>query len=321
MSKHNVLLIHPTIQPNGVAYFEENANVFYAPDGQEDTLIRCMNEYQIEAVALRCEPITRRIMDAVPTLKVIGMHGVGVDHIDVKSATQHRIRVLNVPDANYLSVAEHTMMFLLALSRSLGINDRSVRDDAWYSREQRYTMEIYQKNLLIVGFGRIGKTVAKRAQAFDMHVMAYDGFVPQQAMEELGVEKVDRLEDGLAVADFVTLHVPLTPETRAMMSDEQFKQMKNSAYVINMGRGPVVDEDALVRALEAGEIAGAGLDVLETEPPRADHPLFHMHQVLLTPHIGGDTIEAKRRTSDILSRTVLEALDGKDTYNWLNRPK
>ena len=106
-----------------------------------------------------------------------------------------------------------------------------------------------------------------------------------------------------------------------MMSDEQFKQMKNSAYVINMGRGPVVDEDALVRALEAGEIAGAGLDVLETEPPRADHPLFRMHQVLLTPHIGGDTIEAKRRTSDILSRTVLEALDGKDTYNWLNRPK
>ena len=309
--KHNILLIHPTIQPNGVAYFEEHANVFYAPDGQPETLIRCMNEHQI----------AKEIMDAVPSLKVIGMHGVGLDHIDVKEATAHGIRVLNIPDANYLSVAEHTIMFILALSRSLRINDCSVRADAWYSRENRCTMEVFEKNLLIVGLGRIGKAVAKRAQAFDMHVMAYDGFVSREAMEEFGVEKVDHLEDGLRRADFVTLHVPLTPETQGMISTPQFQLMKNSAYIINMGRGPVLDEDALAVALAQGEIAGAGLDVLSVEPPRKDHPLFQMDQVLFTPHIGGDTREAKLRTSERLSRTVLEALDGADTYNWFNRPR
>lgn len=319
--KHNILLIHPTIQPNGVAYFEEYANVFYAPDGQPETLIRCMNEHQIEGVVVRCEPITKEIMDAVPSLKVIGMHGVGLDHIDVKEATAHGIRVLNIPDANYLSAAEHTIMFILALSRSLRINDCSVRADAWYSRENRYTMEVFEKNLLIVGLGRIGKAVAKRAQAFDMHVMAYDGFVSRAAMAELGVEKVERLEDGLRKADFVTLHVPLTPETQGMISTPQFQRMKNSAYIINMGRGPVLDEDALAVALAQGEIAGAGLDVLNVEPPRKDHPLFQMDQVLFTPHIGGDTREAKLRTSERLSRTVLEALDGADTYNWFNRPR
>lgn len=321
MSKHNILLIHPTIQPNGVAYFEEHANVFYAPDGRAETLIRCMNEHQIEGVAVRCEPITREIMEAVPSLKVIGMHGVGLDHIDVKAATELGVKVLNIPDANYLSVAEHTMMFILALSRSLRINDSSVRADAWYSRESRYTMELLGKTLLIVGFGRIGRAVAKRAQAFDMKVMAYDGFVSRQAMEELGVEKAETLDAGLERADFVTLHVPLTPETRGMMSTPQFQKMKKSAYVINMGRGPVLDEEALAQALAGGELAGAGLDVLSVEPPRADHPLFQMDQVLFTPHIGGDTIEAKRRTSELLSRTMLEALDGQKPYNWFNRGK
>lgn len=317
--KHNVLLIEPTIQPNGVDYLKEHANVFLAPDGKKETLIQWMNEHKIEAVAVRCEPIGKEIMDAVPTLKVIAMHGVGLDHIDVKEATAHKIQVLNVPDANYISVAEHTLTFILALSRSLRINDCSVRADAWYSRESRYTMEIYQKKLLIVGLGRIGKAVAKRAQAFDMEVMAYDGFVSKEAMDELGIRKIDVLDQGLAEADFVTLHVPLTPETNGMMSAHQFKTMKKSAYVINMGRGPVVDEDALAEALQAGEIAGAGLDVLTVEPPRPDHPLFQMDQVLFTPHIGGDTREAKRRTSDILSRTVIEALDGVVPYNWVNK--
>lgn len=211
------------------------------------------------------------------------------------------------------------MMFLLALSRSLRINDTSVRADSWYSRENRYTMELLDKTLLIVGLGRIGKAVAKLAQAFSMRVLSYDNYVPQSAMEALGIQKVDVLEEGLSQADFVTLHVPLTKETQGMMSTPQFEAMKNTAYLINMGRGPVVDEDALVAALQQGQLTGAGLDVLNVEPPAADHPLFQMDQVIFTPHIGGDTREAKYRTSEILSRTVLEALDGKSPYNWVNR--
>lgn len=320
MEKHNILLIHPTIQPNGVSYLKEHSNVFLAPDGSAQTLIQWMNEHSIEGVLTRCEYIGKEIMDAVPSLKVIGQHGVGLDNIDVKEATAHGIKVLNIPDANYISVAEHTMMFLLALSRSLRINDTSVRGDSWYSRENRYTTELFEKTLLIVGLGRIGKAVAKLAQAFSMRVLSYDNYVPQSAMEALNIGKVDRLEDGLAQADFVTLHVPLTPETRSMMSTPQFQAMKPSAYLVNMGRGPVVDEDALVSALQQGLLAGAGLDVLSVEPPAANHPLFQMDQVLFTPHIGGDTREAKYRTSERLSRTVLEALDGQCPYNWVNRP-
>lgn len=319
MGKHNILLIHPTIQPNGVSYLEEHSNVFLAPSGDTQTLIQWMNEHAIEGVLTRCEYIGKEIMDAVPSLKVIGQHGVGLDNIDVKEATAHGIQVLNVPDANYISVAEHTMMFLLALSRSLRINDTSVRANAWYSREQRYTMDLLDKTLLIVGLGRIGKAVAKFAQAFSMRVISYDNYVSLDTMSALNIQKVDVLEDGLAQADFVTLHVPLTPETKGMISTPQFKIMKNSAYLINMGRGPAVDEAALVSALQQGELAGAGLDVLSTEPPAADHPLFQMDQVIFTPHIGGDTREAKYRTSEILSRTVLEALDGKIPYNWVNR--
>lgn len=321
MKKHNVLLINPTIQPNGVEYIQENSNMFLAPDGQTETLIKWMNDNAVQGVLTRSEYIGKEIMDAVPTLKVVGQHGVGLDNIDVKEATAHGIKVLNIPDGNYISVAEHTLAFILGLSRSLRINDCSVRADGWFTRESRYTMEVQEKTLLIVGLGRIGRAVAKRAQAFDMKVAAYDGFVPKEAMDQLGIEKIDRLEDGLKQADFVTLHVPLTPDTKGMMSTAQFQMMKNTAYVINMGRGPVVDEDALVDALQRGEIAGAGLDVLSDEPPRKDHPLFQMDQVLLTPHIGGDTREAKRRTSEILTRTVLEALDGQEPYNWVNRQK
>jgi len=317
--KHNVLLVLPTIQPNGVKYLEENSHVRYAPDGQKETLIRYINENQTEAVVTRSEQIDREIMDASPSLKVIAQHGVGLDNIDVQEATRHGIKVLNVPDGNYISVAEHTMAFILALSRSLRINDCSVRRDAWYSRENRYTMEVFGKNLLIVGLGRIGRAVAERAKAFGMQVTAYDGFVPAEDMEKLNVEKAASLEDGLKKADFVTLHVPLTAETLGMMSAEQFKVMKSSAYIINMGRGPVVDEEALIQALQESEIAGAGLDVLSVEPPKADNPLFSMDQVIFTPHIGGDTREAKMRTSEILSRSVIDALDGMEVYNQVNK--
>ena len=317
--KHNVLLILPTIQPNGVEYLEENSNVFYAPDGKKETLIHYINEHQIEAVVTRSEIIDKEIMDACDSLKVIGQHGVGLDNIDVNEAGKHGIKVLNVPDGNYISVAEHTIAFILALSRSFRINDCSVRSDAWFSRENRYTMEVYKKNLLIVGLGRIGRAVAERAKAFGMHLMAYDGFVSKEAMEQSGVEKINVLEEGIKKADFITLHVPLTEETKGMVSGEQFKLMKSSAYIINMGRGAVIDEKALIEALQNGEIAGAGLDVLETEPPRPDHPLFSMDQVIFTPHIGGDTREAKMRTSSLLSHSMIEVMEGQNVYNWVNR--
>lgn len=317
--KHNILLIEPTIKPNGVKLLSDNGNVTLAPSGAPEVLIRYIREHQIEAIIAREDLMTREVIAASPTLKIIGQHGIGVNNIDMEAAMEHKVKVLNVPDSSHIAVAEHAMMFVLSLSRSLRINDCSIRRNDWMSREQRCTNEIFEKTLLIVGLGRIGRALAQRAQAFDMRVTAYDAFVSKESAQQVGVQMFDTLEEGLKEADFVSLHTPLTPETTGMISTKQLKLMKESAYLINLGRGPVVDEAALIESLKAGEIAGAGLDVLEVEPPHPDNPLLQMDQVLFTPHIGGNPVEASMRTSRILANTVLQALDGEDTYNWVNR--
>lgn len=317
--KHNILLVEPTIKPNGVALLKEHGCVTMAPDGEAQTLIRYINENKCEAICTRVEQITAEIFDACPTLKVVGQHGIGLDNIDIPAATAHKVRVLNVPDSSHITVAEHAMTFILACSRSLKINDDSVRDGTWATKDQRSTHDVMGKTLLIVGLGRIGRALAVRAKAFDMKVTAYDAYVSPESGAQIGVEMIPDLNEALAQADFISLHTPLTPQTRGMISTQQFQVMKPSAYLINMGRGPVVDEAALIHALQEGQIAGAGLDVLEQEPPQPDNPLLTMNNVMFTPHIGGNTIEASMRCSQILATTVLEALDGKDTYNWVNK--
>ena len=224
--KHRVLLIEPTIQPVGVDLIKENCETFMAPDGKEETLIRCINENQIEGMVTRVETITRKIFESCPTLKIVAQHGVGVDNIDVAAATDHGVKVLNIPDGNYTSVAEHVMMFVLASSRTLLQADYAVRHGNWKFRETNIPHAVAEKTLLIVGLGRIGRTVAKMAAAFDMNVMAYDPFIPADKMAELGIKKAQTLDDGLKAADYVTIQLHLTPETRGMMSTEQFKIMK-----------------------------------------------------------------------------------------------
>ena len=175
--KHRVLLIEPTIQPVGVDLIKEHCETFMAPDGKEETLIRCINENRIEGMVTRVETITRKIFESCPTLKVVAQHGVGVDNIDVAAATDHGVKVLNIPDGNYTSVAEHVMMFVLASSRTLLQADHAVRHGNWKFRETNIPHAVAEKTLLIVGLGRIGRTVAKMAAAFDMNVMAYDPFI------------------------------------------------------------------------------------------------------------------------------------------------
>lgn len=317
--KHRILLIEPTIQPVGVRILQESAEVFMAPDGKEETLIRYIQENNIEGVVTRVEKITRKIIEACPSLKIVAQHGVGVDNIDVPAATEKGVKVLNVPDGNYISVAEHVMMFVLALSRDLISADKAVRAGNWKFRETNIPAEIAGKTLLIVGFGRIGRTVAKMAQAFDMRVTAYDPFLTAEQMRESQVEKAETLESGLKEADFVTVQLHLTEETRGMFSTEQFKAMKKSACLLNLSRGPVVDQAALYEALKNHEIAAAGLDVFEKEPPEADEPIFELPNVIVTPHFGGDTYEAKQKISTKAAENLLLALDGTETYNWVNR--
>ncbi len=317
--KSKVLLIQPTIQPVGVELLQTHCQVFMAPDGQEDTLIRHINENDCQGVVTRVEQITRRVIEACPGLKVVGQHGVGLDNIDVQAATDRGVMVLNVPDANYVSVAEHAMMFVLALSRDLLNADKNVRAGNWKFRDTNIPNEVAGKTLVIVGLGTIGRDVAKKALAFDMKVVGVDAYVSAEQMERLGVEKADTLEQALEQADFVSIHAPLTPETKGMFSTAQFTVMRPTACLINLGRGPVVDQAALTQALTQGTLAAAALDVLEQEPPAEHEPLFALPNVLLTPHFGGDTIDAKRRCSQKLAQTVIQALEGEKPYNLFNR--
>lgn len=317
--KHRVLLIEPTIQPVGVNILRAKCEVFMVPDGKEDTLIKAINDHQIEGVVTRVEKITRRVIESCPTLKVIQQHGVGMDNIDIDAATEHGVRVQNVPDGNYISVAEHIIMSILALSRNLVNADKAVRAGNFNYRETNIPNEVAGAELLIVGLGRIGRDAAKKANALDMHVIAYDPFLSGEQMAEAGVEKVDTLEEGLKRADYVTIQLHLTPDTRGMFSTEQFRMMKKTAYIINLSRGPVIDQKALYEALRDGVIAGAALDVFEQEPPVPDEPLFTLSNTILTPHFGGDTYQAKQRISTKAAESVIRALEGEATYNWQNR--
>ena len=317
--KHRVLLIEPTIQPVGVEMLKEHCEVYMAPDGKEETLIRMINEHEIEGVVTRVEQMTRKVIESCPSLKIIQQHGTGMDNIDIAAATEHGVRVQNVPDGNFTSVAEHVMMSVLAASRNLVQADHEVRKGNWKFRETNIPNEVANKNLLIVGLGRIGRDVARKAQAFDMNILSYDPFVSAEQMNAIGVKKFDTLEDGLKEADFVTIQLHLTPETKGMMNAERFKIMKDTAVLINLSRGPVVNQKDLYEALKNHDIAFAALDVFEKEPPADDEPLFTLPNIIVTPHFGGDTYEAKQRISTKAAENMILALDGKDTYNWANR--
>lgn len=314
-----VVLIHPTIQALGVKILEDNCKVVTALDGREETIISVINENAAHAVVTRVEQITRRVIESCASLKIIAQHGVGLDNIDVRAASKNGVMVLNVPDANYVSVAEHAMMSVLALSRNLLQADKNVRAGNWIFRENKIPTEIAGKTLLIVGLGRIGRDLAKKALAFNMKVMSYDVYVTQEQMAILGVEKCKSLIEALPDADFVSIHAPATVETRYMFSTAQFGAMKKTAGLINLGRGSLIDEEALYQALSSGEIAGAALDVFEHEPPTNDNPLFTLENIIVTPHIGGDTIDSKLRCSEKLATTLVEALNGGTPYNWFNR--
>ncbi|NLL61901.1 MAG: hydroxyacid dehydrogenase [Candidatus Atribacteria bacterium] len=316
--RKNVLLINPTIRPIGVELLEKECNIFMAPDGKEDTLIRYIVDNNIDAIVTRVEKITKNIIKNCNKLKIIAQHGVGVDNIDVIAATEKGIMVLNVPDANYVSVAEHALMLVLALSRRLLMADKNVRMGNWEFRETNIPIEIAKKNLFIIGLGRIGKEFAQKAKAMDMNVKGYDLYVSKAEMASIGVEKIDELMDGIKDADFISIHTPLTLETKGLISSEQFSAMKNDAYIINLGRGSIIDEKALYDALKNKEIAGAGLDVFELEPADKSNPLFEFDNVIVTPHFGGDTIEGKDRCSLKCAQALIEALNGKIPYNCVN---
>ncbi len=264
-----------------------------------------------DAIALRTFQMDAALLDSAPKLKIVARHGVGYDNVDLAALTRRKIPLAVVGNVNAVTVAEHTMFFILSLAKRGGAYDRAVRLGNWALRDGFSASELDGKRLLICGFGRIGREVAKRASAFDMNLSVYDPFVDDEAIASAGATPVRDLAAGLAEADFVTLHLPMTDDTAKMINAETLAGMKPTAHVINTARGGLVDEDALYQALADGTIAGAALDVFGQEPPAAGHRFFELDNVLLSPHIAGLTAECADRMAIATVRNVLNVLDGK----------
>ncbi|MEP6921095.1 MAG: phosphoglycerate dehydrogenase [bacterium] len=235
--------------------------------------------------------VTENVMDFSPSLRVIGRAGVGVDNIDVPAATARGIVVMNAPDGNTITTAEHTMALLIALARRVPQANSSLRAGLW-ERKKFIGVELQGKTLGVVGLGRIGRTVASRARAFGMTIVAFDPFIAPEQARDLEIE-LTPLDDVFARADFLTVHTPLTAETRGIVGADAFAKMKKGVRVINCARGGLIDEAALFEAIKSGIVSGAALDVFEKEPPSPDNPLLALEQVIATPHLGASTTEAQ----------------------------
>lgn len=259
------------------------------------------------------------LMSVANGLEVVGRAGVGVDNIDVEEATRRGIAVLNAPGGNTRSTAELAFALLLAAARKLTAAERSLRAGEW-NRGAFRGLQLHEKILGIVGAGRIGSEVAARGRAFGMHLMVFDPYLTEERAEELGVELV-ALEELLEAADFVTLHAPLTDETRGMIGGDELRRMKQSAVLVNAARGGLVDEEALAASLEEGRLAGAALDVYREEPPQQDHPLRDAPNLVMTPHLGAATAEARREVSIEIATAVRDALLRGDLRAALNAPR
>jgi D-3-phosphoglycerate dehydrogenase len=252
--------------------------------------------------------VTAPVLEAGADLVVVGRAGIGLDNVDVDAATRRGVMVVNAPQSNVLSAAEHTIALLLAQARNVPQADRDLRAGKW-NRSRWEGVELYDKTLGIVGLGRVGVLVAQRAHAFGMQLIAYDPFVSAERARQLGVQLVPDLSELVARADFLTVHLPKTPDTLGLVSDDLLRHAKPTLRVINTARGGIVDERALADAVREGRIAGAALDVFAAEPT-TESPLFELDEVVVTPHLGASTVEAQDKAGQTIAEQVVLALSG-----------
>lgn len=283
----------------------------------EDELVAIIGEY--DALLVRSQTrVTDRIMTAGKQLKVIGRAGVGVDNIDLEAATKRGIVVINAPDGNTITTCEHTFAMMMALARHIPQAYLKTVGGEW-DRKSFVGVELRNKVLGVLGMGRIGSEVAARAKAFGMTVLGYDPFLTEERAEKLGV-RLASVDDVVREADFITVHTPLTPETRHMIGKEQFSKIKKGVRIVNCARGGIIDEQALVEAIDAGIVAGAAFDVFEEEPPKPDHPFLKHPKIIVTPHLGASTVEAQENVAIDVSEQLLHILRGEPYKNAVNMP-
>ncbi len=319
MNRFKVLL-YEDMREEGKAVLKEKSDLFFAKRLDEDSLIHQVQE--MDGIIIRANGrVSRKIIDSAPRLKVIGRHGVGVENIDLEAATEKGIWVVNTPDANDLSVAEHFFGIALILSKMLKKGEKAFREEGrWEVRYQYIGNELHGKTLGILGFGRIGKAIGRiGSRGFNMRVLYYDTLRFEEVEKELGAVKTS-LEEIFIQSDFISINLPMLPQTKGIVGEKEFRMMKPTAYIINLARGPIWDEKALCRVLKEGRIAGAGADVFEVEPAPKDHPLLQLENFFGTPHMAAHTEEALKRMS-LVAVDVLRVLEGKEPIHPVNQLK
>ncbi len=311
------VLVKEKIAESGLQLLRKDFEVDYLPDLSREELLGRIGDY--EALVVRSATrVDAELIQAAERMKVIGRAGVGVDNIDVEAATKKGIMVINAPQSNIISAAEQTMALLMAMCRNIPEAVSSLRGKCW-ERSRFEGVELYHKVMGIVGLGRIGTLVAQRCLAFGMRVVAFDPYISEEKARKLGVELVSTLDELLTQADFISVHLPKTKDTYHLLGEEEFAKMKDGVRVLNVARGGIIDEDALLAALDSGKVAGAALDVFENEPA-TECPLIEHPKVIATPHIGASTQEAQDRAGVMIAEFVSAALKGEFVANVVNLP-
>ena len=306
MPNHKIL-ISDGLDARGQSILRSSADVEYRDSTPAEELTKLIAGY--EALIVRGQTkVTAAVMDAAPQLKVIGRAGVGVDNIDLEAAKQRNITVVNAPTSTTIAVAELAFGLLLALARQIPRADETMKQGQWLKKEFE-GVELNAKTLGIIGFGRIGIEVGRRAAAFGMNVIVYDPNVSEHELEHADAEPVS-IQDLFAWSDFISLHLPLNVQTRDLIGPMALSQMKDSVRIISTARGGIINESALLDALNNGKVAGVALDVFEKEPPGLTDLISHP-RVIATPHIGAQTAEAQSRAAEDIANEVLAALRGK----------
>lgn len=313
------ILVSDKLSPRGVEIFqnEDGFEVDVKTGLNVQQLIECIPEY--DGLAIRSETkVTPRVIEAAKRLKVIGRAGIGIDNVDLEAATKKGIVVMNTPGGNTITTAEHTISMMLALARKIPQANSSIKNRNW-EKGKFMGVEVFNKTLGIIGMGRIGSEVGKRAKGLGMNVIAYDPFISREMLKKLEVELVE-LEELFKRSDFITIHTPLSSETKYLINKQSFQLMKSGVRIINCARGGIVDEADLSEAIISGKVMGAALDVFDHEPPEPDNPLLELEQVICTPHLGASTVEAQESVAIAVAQQMVDYLKKGIISNAVNVP-
>ncbi len=311
------VLVSDKLAQEGIDILGKVAEVDVNTGLSEDELCKIIGEY--DALAIRSgTQVTAKVLEAAGNLKIIGRAGVGVDNVDVPVATEKGVIVVNSPGGNTIAAAELTVAMLLALARNIPQAFTSMKAKEW-NRSAYVGNEVYKKTLGVLGLGKIGQEVAKRCQSFGMKVIAFDPFITAETAQALGVELVE-LDECLKQSDYITLHLPKNKETLGMIGKKQFDAMRNGVRVVNVARGGIIDDDALIEALKSGKCAGAAIDVYVKEPPDFSSELFSLPNVVTTPHLGASTKEAQTNVAIDVAEQIVDVFEGRSARSAVNMP-